>query len=188
MHRPHLIRLAILFLTPTALLFFANSFKFLPPANALIDLTLVVFCFAAIALFGTVFWANASGRLQRQLQRIGIERCIFRWLMATMVIGLVAWALVVRIVPWAWTEAFGSMYSEQVLVRPAHRSLICPYGLMISPLPHGVPGRLCMREHDLMSFPNGAVSAVIQGKRSSLGSTVHGYSLGKPLPPARHPL
>ncbi|WP_153064979.1 hypothetical protein [Xanthomonas arboricola] len=173
-------RVLLLFVTPVALLFLANSFKFLPPANALIDLTLVVFGFTALALFGALLWANASGRLQRQLQRIGIERCIFRWLMSTMVIGLVVWALVVRIVPWAWTEAFGSMYSEQVLIRPAHKSMMCPYGLMIYPLPHGAPTRLCTREHDLMSFPNGALSVVIQGKRSSLGSTVHGYFIVAP--------
>ncbi|MBB4130296.1 MULTISPECIES: hypothetical protein [unclassified Xanthomonas] len=175
MHRPRHIRLAILFLTPTALLFFANSFKFLPPVNASIDLTLVVFSLAAMALFGTLFWANATGRLQRQSQRIGIERCVFRWLMSTMVIGLVAWALVVRIVPWAWTEAFGSMYSEQVLIHPGPKSLMCPNALLIYPLPHGAPMRLCVREHEVMSFPKVAVSAVIQGKRSSLGSTVHDY-------------
>ncbi|WP_153066537.1 MULTISPECIES: hypothetical protein [Xanthomonas] len=168
-------RVLLLFVTPVALLFFANSFKFLPPANALIDLTLVVFGFTALTLFGALLWANASGRLQRQLQRIGIERCIFRWLMSTMVIGLVVWALVVRIVPWVWTEAFGSTYSEQVLIHSAPKSLMCPYALRISPLPHGIPVRLCIREHEMMSFPNGAVSAVIQGKRSSLGSTVHDY-------------
>ncbi|MBO9789772.1 hypothetical protein [Xanthomonas phaseoli] len=165
-----------LFLT---FLFFlqVHYFRFLPPTNALIDLTFVVACVAAAMFFSLLLWANATGRLQRQIEAHGAGSVMFRWSLLGIVIAMLGWSLILRLGPWVWTEVFGDVYSEDVLIRSASGSLLCPHAVTVDPMPRGAPQRLCLLAGEVPDLGDGYVQAVIEGKRSAAGSTVRNLHL-----------
>ncbi|WP_434988548.1 hypothetical protein [Xanthomonas melonis] len=116
------LQLACLFLTFSFFLL-VHHFRFLPPTNALVDLTFVVACGAAALFFFLLMWANATGRLQRQIERHGVGNVMFQWSLLGIVIAMLGWSSIVRLGPWVWTEVFGDVYSEEVVIRPTPGSL-----------------------------------------------------------------
>ncbi|PKV12813.1 hypothetical protein [Xanthomonas prunicola] len=170
------LQLACLFLT-FAFFLLVHYFRFLPPTNALIDLTVVVACVAAAMFFSLLLWANATGRLQRQIEGHGVGSVMFRWSLLGIVIAMLGWALIVRLGPWVWTQVFGDVYSEDVVIRSASGSLLCPHAVTVDPMPRGAPQRLCMLAGEAPDLGGGHVQAVIEGKRSAAGSTVRNLHL-----------
>ncbi|WP_153066015.1 MULTISPECIES: hypothetical protein [Xanthomonas] len=165
------LRGACIFLTFSFFLL-VHHFRFLPPTNALIDLTFVVACGAAVMFFSLLWWANATGLLHRQIERHGVGNSMFQWSLFGVVIAMLGWSLIVRLGPWAWTEAFGDVYSENVVIRSASGSLLCPHAVTVDPMPRGAPQRLCVLAGEAPYLGDGHVQAVIEGKRSAAGSTV----------------
>ncbi|WP_139369644.1 hypothetical protein [Xanthomonas axonopodis] len=169
-------RIGSLFVIP---LFFSylNYLKFIPPADASVDIVFSIVCITVVVVFLMLLRASMSGKLQEQFEQRGLGGCLYRWSMRAVLIGFVGWALAARLVPWSYTEIFGYGYSESVLMRPLARpdSLVCSHALMVDPMPRGAPARLCVLGGEFSDFPNGTVTAVIQGKRSFFGSTVDSY-------------
>ncbi|ALS95697.1 hypothetical protein BVV10_05525 [Xanthomonas oryzae pv. oryzae] len=84
-------------------------------------------------VFSLLLWANATGRLQRQIEGHGVGSVVFRWSLLGSVVAMLGWALIVRLGPWVWTEVFGDVSSEDVVIRSASGSLPCLHAVTVDP-------------------------------------------------------
>ncbi|QBG82771.1 hypothetical protein [Xanthomonas oryzae] len=110
-------------------------------------------------------------------RRTWVGSVVFRWSLLGIVVAMLGWALIARLGPWVWTEVFGDVSSEDVVIRSASGSLQCPHAVTVDPMPRGTPQRLCMLVGEAPDLGGGHGQAVIEGKRSAAGSAVRNLHL-----------
>lgn len=95
-------------------------------------------------------------------------------LLTPLILGLLAWLLLVKVGPWAITRAFGMDHQERVTMRTEHRYSrnSCDHLLRGGPFEATTRDYLCVSEGYYLRFPDQAVIVDLKGKASRLGFAV----------------
>ena len=87
------------------------------------------------------------------------------------VLGVLAWPILGRLVPWSLTNAFGVDRQMQVSMQSRHRvsTRRCNYRLEGGPLSRTAPSHICISSDDYHRHPDRTVTVEFKGKESFLG-------------------
>jgi hypothetical protein len=109
-----------------------------------------------------IFGANAR-------QTVGI-------FFAPVFVAAIAWLILVRAVPWAWTHLFGEPFRAQVMLHTEYKSgnyrkQGCRYRVR-GPIIEDGSGYLCITPDQYRAHPDQDVPATLVGRRSMLGIAI----------------
>lgn len=87
------------------------------------------------------------------------------------IVGLFAWLILGRLVPWSFTNAFGVDRQMQVSMQTRHRvsTKRCNYRLEGGPLSKAAPSHICISSDYYYRHPDRTVVVEFKGKESFLG-------------------
>lgn len=132
-----------------------------------------VFIFLAIGIAATAY---RHGRMvTKSLGAESARLVVLRLLGMVAFYGLLAWVMVGKCLPWLYTEAFGEIYSREVVATSKHyRSIRWCETRLYTPLMDGTyPNYICADGKGFSHMPNLPVVEVrLHGRKTILGATV----------------